>query len=177
MNALKSAESVAIINGRLALDADPEKSIPDLLLEALVDVAPEFLAALQTTACTNILTGAVKGGVEKRVLKEARSVVDDLLGVGTRQASKASVDAALFWVKLGFDLVNEAIPVGLSPISALPVTGLTTTLYWSENSNGNSLHILRVHEAGRRRRLFKYTKLDGFSGRAGCVPDCVRRLG
>ena len=61
LNALKSAESVAIINGRLALDADPEKSIPDLLLEALVDVAPEFLAALQTTACTNILTGGGEG--------------------------------------------------------------------------------------------------------------------
>ena len=71
LNALERAESVVIVNGRLALNADPEKSIPDLLLEALVDVAPQFLAALQTTACTNILTGAVKGGVEKRVLKEA----------------------------------------------------------------------------------------------------------
>ena len=160
LNALKRADSVAIVNGKLVLNADPETSIPDLLLEALVDVAPEFLAGLQTKACTNILTAAVKGGVEGHVLKEARSVVDDLLGVGTRQVSKASVDAALFWVKLGFDLVNDAIPVGLAYFRPAG-DGIDYFLYWSENSNGTPF-ISHVSMSRPPQAAFNYTKLDGF---------------
>ena len=160
LNALKSAESVAIVDGKLVLVADPEKSIPDLLLEALVDVAPEFLAALQTTACTNMLIGPVKEGVEKRVLEEARGVVDDLLGVGTRQTSKAAVDAALFWVKLGYDLVNDAIPVGLAYFRPAG-DRIDYFLYWSENSNGNP-YVSYVSMRRPPQAAFKYTKLDGF---------------
>ena len=88
-------------------------------------------------------------------------MVDDLLGVGTRQASKASVDAALFWVKLGFDLVNEAIPVGIAYFRPAG-DRIDYYLYWSENSNGTPF-ISYVSMSRPPQALFKYTKLDGFS--------------
>ena len=87
-------------------------------------------------------------------------MVDDLLGVGTRHASKAAVDAALFWVKLGFDLVNEAIPVGLAYFRPAG-DRIDYYLYWYENSNGTPF-ISYVSMSRPPQAVFKYTKLDGF---------------
>ena len=158
--AVGSAFPGLIVDGRIVLDADPDKEVQDLLLGSLVNLGPAYLGALQSQACQNLLTQAVKGGVKKSVVKKASSVVDDLFRSGSRQALKTAADAALFWAKLGFDVANEAIPVGLAYFRPAG-DRVDYHLFWKNNPQ----EIPYIHMVSKSRpptAQFTYTQRGGF---------------
>ena len=159
-NAVSRAFPDLIVDGRIVLDADPGKEVQDLLLGALFNLGPAYLGALNSPACRNLLTQAVKGGVSKSVVDNAGSVVDHLVGSGAKQLLKSAADAALFWVKLGFDVANEAIPVGLAYFRPAG-DRVDYQLFWDENPNGTP-YISFVSKSSPPTAQFTYTQRGGF---------------
>ena len=149
-----------IVDGQVVLNSDPDKEVQDLLLGSLVNLGSAYLGALQTPACRNLLTQAVKGGVSKSVVDNAGSVVGKLFGSGSKQLLKSAADAALFWVKLGFDVANEAIPVGLAYFRPAG-DGVDYQLFWDENPNGTP-YISLVAKRSPPTAQFTYTQRGGF---------------
>ena len=149
-----------IVDGQVVLNSDPDKEVQDLLLGSLVNLGSAYLGALQSPACRNLLTQAVKGGVSKSVVDNAGSVVGKLFGSGSKQLLKSAADAALFWVKLGFDVANEAIPVGLAYFRPAG-DGVDYQLFWDENPNGTP-YISLVAKRSPPTAQFTYTQRGGF---------------
>ena len=159
-NAVKEANPDVIVDGQLVFDSDPGKAVQDLSLQVLVNVGPAYLAALQTPACQNFLEGAVKGGVSKKVLKEATSVIDDLVAAGVRQGAKTAADLLLIWVKLGYDAANDLLPV-LGAYFRPAGDGVDYQLFWKDNPK----EFPYIHMVSKRRpptAHFTYTQKGGF---------------
>ena len=159
-NAVKEAYPEVIVDGQLVFDSDPGKEVQDLSIRVLVTAGSAYLSALQRPACQNFLAGAVKGGVSKKVLKEATSVIDDLVGAGVRQGAKTAADLALIWVKLGYDAANDLIPV-LTAYFRPAGDGVDYQLFWKDNPKGDPY----IHMVSKRRpptAQFTYTQRSGF---------------
>ena len=136
VKALATTVPDLIVDGKFAPDINPEKENSTLILESLRDLAPAVLAGLRTPPCGKMLGATVKGGVSDRVLREAISAIDDLLGPpATRQGIKIGADFLLSWVKLLYDAVNDTIPVAFAYFRPAG-DRVDYHLFWDENRNG-----------------------------------------
>ena len=160
VNVVKETNPDLIVDGQLVYNSDPEKEVQDLTVELLVNVGAAHLAALQRPACQNLLTGVVKGGVSKSLLKKGTSIIDDVFAAGGRQSVKATADYALIWIKLAVDVVNDLIPVA-SAYFRPAGDGVDYHLFWKENPKGTPF----IHMVSKSRpptAQFTYTQKGGF---------------
>ena len=160
VNVVKETNPDLIVDGQLVYNSDPEKEVQDLTVELLVNVGAAHLAALQRPACQNLLTGMVKGGVSKSLLKKGTSIIDDVFAAGGRQSVKATADYALIWIKLAVDVVNDLIPVA-SAYFRPAGDGVDYHLFWKENPKGTPF----IHMVSKSRpptAQFTYTQKGGF---------------
>ena len=161
VKALATTVPDLIVDGKFAPDINPEKEDSTLILESLRDLAPAFLKGLRTPACGKLLGLTVKGGVSDRVLREAISSIDDLLGPpATRQSLKIGADFALAWIKLAYDAVNDTIPVAVAYFRPAG-DRVDYHLFWDENRNGTP-YISSVSKSRPPTAQFTYRQKGGF---------------
>ena len=160
VNEVRQADPDLIVDGQLVFNSDPGKEVQSLAVELLANVGSAYLAALQTPACQDLLGSVVKGGVSKAVLEKATSIISALVEGASRQAAKIEVDLALNWIKLGFDVANDLIPV-LSAYFRPAGDGVDYHLFWKENPEGTPY----IHMVLKRRpptAQFTHTQRGGF---------------
>ena len=160
VNEVRATYPDLIVDGQLVFNSDPEKEVQDLAVELLANVGSAYLAALQTPACQDLLGSAVKGGVSKALLEKATSLIDGLVGGSTRQTAKVGADLALAWVKLGYDVANDLIPV-LTAYFRPAGDGVDYHLFWKDNPK-EFPYIYMVSKSRPPTAQFTYTQKGGF---------------
>ena len=160
VNIVKETYPDLIVDGQLVFNSDPEKEVQDLAVELLANVGSAYLAALQTRACQDLLGSAVKGGVSKAVLEKATSIINGLVGASTRQSAKVGADLALAWVKLGYDVANDLIPV-LTAYFRPAGDGVDYHLFWKDNPK-EFPYIHMVSKSRPPTAQFTHTQRGGF---------------
>ena len=160
VNEVRATYPDLIVDGQLVFNSDPEKEVQDLAVELLANVGSPYLAALQTPACQDLLGSAVKGGVSKALLEKATSLIDGLVGGGTRQLGKSGADLALIWIKLGYDVANDLIPV-LTAYFRPAGDGVDYHLFWKDNPKDDP-YVYMVSKSRPPTAQFTYTQKGGF---------------